>query len=99
ARACRVDGRRRQLVGGRVADGSVERVITGKRVVAGYSTAGQDRIAVLSSTPDHAGEVFAWENGSLRQLSHQNDSLFAQLQLGTTEGVTSKSKDGTEVHS
>jgi dipeptidyl aminopeptidase/acylaminoacyl peptidase len=54
---------------------------------------------VLTSTPEHAGEVFAWENGALRQLSHQNDSLFAQLQLGTTDGVTSKSKDGTEVHS
>ena len=93
------DDREQQLVRVRVADGSVERVITGKRVVAGFSTAGQDRVAVLSSTPDRAAEVFAWDNGGLRQLSHQNDSLFAQLQLGTTEGVTSKSKDGTEVHS
>jgi dipeptidyl aminopeptidase/acylaminoacyl peptidase len=92
------DDREQQLARVRVADGSVERVITGKRVVAGYSTAGQDRIAVLSSTPERSAEVFAWENGSLRQLSHQNDSLFSQLQLGTTEGVTSKSKDGTEVH-
>ena len=93
------DDREQQLARVAVADGSVDRVITGRRVVAGYSMAGQDRIAVLSSTPDRAGEVFAWENGGLRQLSHQNDSLFAQLQLGTTDGVTSKSKDGTEVHS
>ena len=92
------DDRENQLARVRVADGTVERLITGKRVVAGYSTTGRDRIAVLSSTPDRAAEVFAWENGGLRQLSHQNDSLFAQLQLGTTEGVTSKSKDGTEVH-
>jgi dipeptidyl aminopeptidase/acylaminoacyl peptidase len=73
-------------------------LITGKRVVGAYSNA-QGKFAVLTSTPERAGEVFAWENGALRQLSHQNDSLFAQLQVGTTEGVTSKSKDGTEVHS
>ena len=93
------DDRENQLARVRIADGTVERLISGKRAVAGYSMAGLDRIAVLSSTPDRAGEVFAWDNGRLRQLSHQNDSLFAQLQLGTTEGVTSKSKDGTEVHS
>ncbi len=38
------------------------------------------------------------ENGSLRQLSHQNDALFSELQLGTVEEVNFKSKDGTEVH-
>ena len=32
------------------------------------------------------------------QLTHQNDALFAELQLGATEEVTAKSKDGTEVH-
>ncbi len=33
-----------------------------------------------------------------RQLTHQNDALFAELQLGTTTEVSAKSKDGTEVH-
>lgn len=91
------DDREQQLARVRVADGGVERLITGKRVVSSYSMA-NGRIAVLTSTPEHAGEVFAWDNGALRQLSHQNDSLFSQLQLGTTEGFSSKSKDGTEVH-
>ena len=36
---------------------------------------------------------------NVRQPSHQNDSLFALLQLGSVGGLTSKSKDGTEVHS
>ncbi len=36
--------------------------------------------------------------GGLVQLTHQNDALFAELQLGTTEEVSAKSKDGTEVH-
>jgi len=52
----------------------------------------------MVSTPERSGEVYAWESGALRQLTHQNDSLFAQLQLGTTEAFSSKSKDGTEVH-
>jgi dipeptidyl aminopeptidase/acylaminoacyl peptidase len=92
------DDREQQLARVRVSDGTVERLITGKRVITSYTTGAQGKFAVMSSTPERSGEVFAWENGSLRQLSHQNDSIFAQLQLGTTEGVTSKSKDGTEVH-
>jgi len=91
------DDREQQLARVRVADGAVERLITGKRVVTSYTVAG-GKFAVLSSTPDRSAEVFAWDNGNLRQLSHQNDSLFAQLQLGTTEGFSSRSKDGTEVH-
>ncbi|MFL5614732.1 MAG: S9 family peptidase [Gemmatimonadaceae bacterium] len=92
------DDREQQLARVRVADGGVERLITGQRVVSSYSMSPQGKIAVLTSTPERPNEVFAWENGTFRQLSHQNDSLFAQLQLGTTEGVSSKSKDGTEVH-
>ena len=91
------DDREQQLARVRVADGSVERLISGKRVLSSYSTAG-GKFVVMSSTPERSSEVYAWENNALRQLSHQNDSLFAQLQLGTTEGFSSKSKDGTEVH-
>ena len=91
------DDREQQLARVRVADGSVERLISDKRVVSSYSTAG-GKFVVMSSTPERSGEVYAWENNALRQLSHQNDSLFAQLQLATTEGFSSKSKDGTEVH-
>jgi dipeptidyl aminopeptidase/acylaminoacyl peptidase len=59
------------------------------------------RVSVLTATSSRTPEVYAWEgNGEqgLRQLSHVNDSLFAQLQLGTTSDFTSRSKDGTEVH-
>jgi len=94
------DDREQYLARIRVSDGSLERVTTGKSVVSAYSARG-GRLAVLVSTPDRAPEIQAWERAAapLRALSHVNDSLFAELQLGTTEGVTSKSKDGTEVHS
>jgi dipeptidyl aminopeptidase/acylaminoacyl peptidase len=105
------DDRSQPLVRIRVADGTVERVLDGKRVVAAFtatSTVGAananvaDRLAILLSTPDQAAEVFAVDgvpSAPVRQLSHQNDSLFAQLRLASVEGLTSKSKDGTEVHS
>jgi dipeptidyl aminopeptidase/acylaminoacyl peptidase len=54
---------------------------------------------VLTSTPDRPFEIFAADGGSLRKLTAQNDSLFAELQLGSTEGLESRSKDGTQVHS
>jgi dipeptidyl aminopeptidase/acylaminoacyl peptidase len=45
--------------------------------------------------------VFALHAGGEepRQLSHQNDSLLAQLQLAIPEDFTSRSSDGNEVHS
>ncbi len=54
--------------------------------------------AVLVSTDHAPAEVFALENGSLRQLSHQNDKLFSELDLGSVEDISFKSSDGTEVH-
>ena len=95
------DDRADQLVRIRVADGAVERLIDGKRVVTSFSAGADGRAAVLVSTPDRAPEVFARDvaGGALRQLSHANDSLFAQLQLGSVQDFTSKSDDGAEVHS
>ena len=96
------DDRSDQLARVKVSDGSIERVIDGKRSVSGFSALVDGRMAVLMSTPDRAPEVFALDGAgaaSLRRLSHQNDSLFAKLQLSSVEDFTSKSKDGTEVHS
>ncbi|MEP6618131.1 MAG: S9 family peptidase [bacterium] len=95
------DDRTEQLVRFNLADGKADRILDGKRTVSGFSMLADGRSAVLVSTADRAPEVFAAEAGSnaLRQLSHQNDSLFAQLQLGSVEDFTSKSKDGAEVHS
>ena len=40
----------------------------------------------------------ALENGTLRPLTHQNDSWLAEIQLGTTEGIEFKTPDGAQVH-
>jgi len=86
---------------GRVAaaGGQVEKLTTGKRVVSSLSLHHDGSIALLSATANEAGEAYALENGNMRRLSHQNDQLFSELQLGTTEDFTSKSRDGAMVHS
>jgi dipeptidyl aminopeptidase/acylaminoacyl peptidase len=53
---------------------------------------------VLSSSDHRPNEIFAVENGKLRQITHQNEALFSELQLGEVQEVNFKSKDGTEVH-
>ena len=96
------DDRQDQLARVKVRDGAIERMIDGKRSVSGFTTLADGRMAVLLSSPDRAPEVFALDGvgaASLRRLTHQNDSLFAKLQLSSVEDFTSKSKDGTEVHS
>jgi dipeptidyl aminopeptidase/acylaminoacyl peptidase len=94
------DDRQEPLVRIRLTDGAVERLVDGRRVVAGYSALADGRTALLVSTPDRAAEVFARDaTGALRRLSHHNDSLFAQLQLASVADFTSRSDDGTEVHS
>ena len=93
------DDRAEPLVRINIADGSVQRVVAGKRTVSGFSTLPDGRTALLLTTPDRAPEIFAVDGDAPRQLSHQNDSLFAQLSLASVEDMTSKSKDGTEVHS
>ncbi len=82
-----------------LATNRIEKLITAPVVVSGATAAGTCA-AVLSGGDDRATEVYRWNptTQALTQLSHQNDALFAALQLGTTETVTAKSTDGTEVH-
>jgi dipeptidyl aminopeptidase/acylaminoacyl peptidase len=83
-----------------VGDGSVQRLLDGKLSVSSFSTLPDGKVAVLMSTPERPPEVYALgDGGATRQLSHQNDSLFAQLALASVEKVVSRSSDGTEVHS
>jgi dipeptidyl aminopeptidase/acylaminoacyl peptidase len=55
--------------------------------------------ALVWTTDERPGEVYAFENGALRCLTHHNDDLMAELQLGETRDLTATSKDGAEVHS
>lgn len=80
------------------AGGPVERVVSGRRVVPDFSTAGNGRVAILMGTALLPNEVYAAEKGEPRRLSHQNDAWLAEVRLGAVEETRFQSKDGTEIH-
>ena len=80
-----------------LATNHVEKLIASPVVVSSVTAAGSCA-ATLSGGDAKSTEVYRVDEAKLTQLSHQNDALFAELQLGTTEEVSAKSKDGSDVH-
>jgi dipeptidyl aminopeptidase/acylaminoacyl peptidase len=80
-----------------IASGVVTKLMKAPIVLSSWASAGKSSIA-LSGGNNQYQEIYAVENGALRQLTKHNDELFAELDLGQTEEVSFKSKDGTEVH-
>jgi dipeptidyl aminopeptidase/acylaminoacyl peptidase len=87
----------RSVYPARVSRDSFERLMNSPIVVSNL-TEGGGHVALLSGSDTKPTEVYAMESGALRQLTHQNDSLLAEVEIATTEEVNFKSKDGTEVH-
>jgi dipeptidyl aminopeptidase/acylaminoacyl peptidase len=81
----------------RLAGGAVERLMEPPVVVSNPSVAGACSV-VLGGGDSRPQEIYAWEKGALRQLTHQNDALMAELEIAPTEEVGFRSKDGIEVH-
>jgi dipeptidyl aminopeptidase/acylaminoacyl peptidase len=79
------------------AGGTVERLVSGPRVVSDVAMGPDGKIAVLVSTPLAPPEVFAVDGGALRPLSHQNDEWLSHVTLGAVEPIGFKSPDGTPV--
>jgi dipeptidyl aminopeptidase/acylaminoacyl peptidase len=77
--------------------GPVQRLLQPPVVVSSWMTAANHSV-VISGGDGKYNEVYAFNDGILTQMSHQNDALMSQLELGQTEPVSFKSKDGTEVH-
>jgi dipeptidyl aminopeptidase/acylaminoacyl peptidase len=80
-----------------VADGVVQRLTDGRRVVSEISVQ-KGRVAVVAGTTAQPNEVQALEDGALRPLSHQNDAFVSEVQFATTEDFSAKGKDGTLVN-
>lgn len=80
-----------------LADGSVTKLLPAPIVAEGYMSAGSCEVAVVGY-PDKANEVYAIANGAVRQLSHQNDKLFSELNLGKVRGVEFTASDGNSAH-
>lgn len=92
------DDRTRRLVRFPLDGSRPETIVGGRRVVSAYSVARDGRLAVLLSSPDQPGEVYAVAGEHLRNLSRQNDSLLGELALAPVEEITVKSRDGTPIY-
>ena len=66
--------------------------VTAMDAVAGHT-------AVVWSTDTESPEIEAFENETLRKLTHHNDALLATLTLAPAQDLSAKTKDGNEVHS
>lgn len=80
-----------------VDGGSAQRLMAPPIVLSNWDLEGSCAVA-LAGGDDQPAEVKAIEGATLRQITHQNDALFAELQLGKTEEVSFKSATGPEVH-
>jgi dipeptidyl aminopeptidase/acylaminoacyl peptidase len=80
-----------------LSGGQVERLMEPPIVISNWTAAAEHSV-VLSGGDAKPTEIYAIEGKSLRQISHQNDALFAELEIAQTEEVSFKSKDGTDVH-
>jgi dipeptidyl aminopeptidase/acylaminoacyl peptidase len=76
--------------------------ITDKPIVLGQRHSAGPCAVVISGDDKHYNEIYsasvAGSKLKFQPLTHQNDALMGELQLGETEEVSFKSKDGTEVH-
>jgi dipeptidyl aminopeptidase/acylaminoacyl peptidase len=76
--------------------------VTDKKIVLGARHSAASCAVAISGDDTHSNEVYsasmAGSTLKFQQLTHQNDALFASLQLGAVEEISAKSKDGTEVH-
>ena len=80
-----------------LATNQVERLLPGPIVISNPNRAGVCDVA-LSGGATKPTEIYTRVASGLVQLTHQNDALVADVQLGQTEDVSFKSKDGTQVH-
>src|ERR1043166_7295770 len=80
-----------------IKNNSVTRLLERPVAVSSLSMAGGHTV-LLSGNDNKPTEIYAMEGRTLRQVTHQNDALMNELQIGETEEVSFKSKDGTEVH-
>jgi len=78
--------------------GDVRRLLHGPVAISSIDQGKDGRLAVLAATDTKPAEVNALESNELRTLTHHNDALMAEFNLGATEEFRCQAKDGNEVH-
>jgi dipeptidyl aminopeptidase/acylaminoacyl peptidase len=80
-----------------LSGGAAERLLQPPVVISNWNFNGGSSV-VMTGGNNRGNEIHVWEGNALRKLTKQNDALFAELDLGATEEVSFKSKDGTQVN-
>lgn len=78
--------------------GEVQRLIRGPIAISSMDQGKDGRLSVLAANDSKSAEVHALENRELRVLTHHNDGVLAEFNLGVTEEFSCRAKDGNEVH-
>jgi len=91
------DDRRQYLARLQLADSRIEKLDVRMPVVLELSAAG-GHTALVAADDKTAAEVYAYEGGALRRLTHHGDKLLDEIELGAVEDLDFKSRDGTEIH-
>jgi len=91
------------VYGARIPVGAGNAVaITDKPIVLGQRHSAGQCAVVISGDDNHPNEIYSasvvGNKLKFQPLTHQNDALMNELQIGQTEEVSFKSKDGTDVH-
>ncbi len=77
--------------------GAVQRLVATPLVASGVD-ARAGHVVFVASKDAVANELYAFDNGALRVLSHQHDEWMKGLKLGAVDDISFRAKDGTEVH-
>lgn len=92
------DDRAVHLAAVNATDGTVTRLLSGRRVVTSYDATATGRIVTRDGTASEGPELHALDGATQRALTHVNDSLFAAVLLGATEDVSFRNSDGLTVN-
>jgi dipeptidyl aminopeptidase/acylaminoacyl peptidase len=91
------DSAERHLAQYDLARNRVQRLVDGELSVREFSLHESGDAAIRLSMPDIPGEIFLWQDGSLEQVTHSNDSLLGERRLAAVKNVSFPSADGTEI--
>jgi dipeptidyl aminopeptidase/acylaminoacyl peptidase len=84
-----------QLVAVSLHDGVVRKLTVDGQELDGLDVAANSRITLLRSQPQYPAEVFAFDRGRFRQLTHQNAALLDEVRVAAVERTIARSRDGT----
>jgi len=77
--------------------GTIARIAEGEFVLSSPTVAKNGRTALLQSSPNRPWEVYAFDAGKLRPLSHHNDEWLKEIDFGQLSYNSWKGPDGTDV--